>query len=230
MNSPAWSRSQVNEALVALYLRLNGYFTSGLVVHSDQWGASRTELDCLAVRFPSHAQPDTEAPTAPFLRPHSTCIDLLICEVKSSPESLEFNKRLREEVGVVEYVLQWAGILDPKAITSVAESLRAILKVGLSSKSASAGIIEGQVRVRGLLCCPPAVKVEPPDGWCLLGAEILGHARHCFDPRRPRYSCSTRYDLQLWGSWLGPLVEYFKGLKKGEAPSLDSLYEFVKAT
>jgi hypothetical protein len=28
----AWRKAEVNEALVTLYLRLNGYFTTGLVV------------------------------------------------------------------------------------------------------------------------------------------------------------------------------------------------------
>jgi hypothetical protein len=230
MNSSGWTKAQVNEALVALYLRLNGYFTSGLVVHSDTWGFNRTEIDCLAVRLPNHAQPDTGIGPAPFLHPRSDRLDLLICEVKSSPESLAFNEKLRDEIGVLEDVLRWAGVFDPSDVQKVADSLRPILKDGLRSKLAHLGIQESRVRVRGLLCCPPAENAELSDGWCLFGPEILRYAKECFNPDRRRSTCSTRYNLQLWGSWLGPIVEYFKELRKGEEPSVDSLYTQVKAT
>lgn len=43
-------QSDIDEALVTLYLRLNGYFTSGLVVHSPIHGQATTEVDCLAIR------------------------------------------------------------------------------------------------------------------------------------------------------------------------------------
>ena len=43
------SKSGVEEALAALYLRLNGYFTSGLIVHASraERGSNRTEIDLL---------------------------------------------------------------------------------------------------------------------------------------------------------------------------------------
>jgi hypothetical protein len=222
-------KSQVNEALVGLYLRLNGYFTTGLVVHSNEWGSNRTEIDCLAIRLPNHRQPDTGIDSAPFLHLRRNCLDLLICEVKSSPKSLEFNEKLRDESEVLEYVLKWAGVLDSGDIQKVADSLRRILKDGFRGKLAHVGILEGHVRVRGLLACVSASKAEPCNGWCLLGSEILRYANECFNPPHRRLTCSTRYDLQLWGSWLGPIVEYFKGLKNGEEPSLNALYSYVKA-
>lgn len=39
-----WRKPEVNESLVALYLRLNGYFTTGLIVHAREWGQSRAEI------------------------------------------------------------------------------------------------------------------------------------------------------------------------------------------
>lgn len=51
-----WKKSEINEMLTALYLRLNGYFTTGLVVHSDEWGNVKTEADVVAIRMPHHSQ------------------------------------------------------------------------------------------------------------------------------------------------------------------------------
>lgn len=47
-------RSDIQETLVSLYLRLNGYFVSGFIVHAV-YGVE-TELDVLAVRFPRHEE------------------------------------------------------------------------------------------------------------------------------------------------------------------------------
>jgi len=38
MTERRWRKSEVHEALAVLYLRLNGYFTTGLVVQSPKWG------------------------------------------------------------------------------------------------------------------------------------------------------------------------------------------------
>jgi hypothetical protein len=52
-------RSDVQETLVSLYLRLNGYFVSGFIVHA-QTGA-KTEMDVLAVRFPNQRESSRRA-------------------------------------------------------------------------------------------------------------------------------------------------------------------------
>ena len=44
------NRPHVQEALVHLYLRLNGYFVSGFIVHSSDHGKNKTQIDALAVR------------------------------------------------------------------------------------------------------------------------------------------------------------------------------------
>lgn len=57
----------VPEALTTLYLRLNGCFTTGLVLHSEQWGEARGDIDCLAVWHPGHDQSEREVEPDPFL-------------------------------------------------------------------------------------------------------------------------------------------------------------------
>lgn len=62
-----WTKPEVNEALATLYLRLNGYFTTGLILHSPDWGENRTELDCVAIRHPNHSQPERGVESSAFL-------------------------------------------------------------------------------------------------------------------------------------------------------------------
>ena len=48
-------KSDIQDTLVSLYLRLNGYFVSGFIVHASS--GVGTEIDVLAVRFPQHEEP-----------------------------------------------------------------------------------------------------------------------------------------------------------------------------
>ncbi len=229
MTEKRWRKSEVNEALVVLYLRLNGYFTTGLIVQAPEWGQARTEIDCLAVRHPQHSQPEREVPSSPFLGLQEGIVDLLICEVKSLPAEVAFNRRLREEPGVLEAVLRWGGLFDDAAVPGVARQLLPFLQSGVSADRARGGVSEGGIRVRGLLCCPPATEGELPGLWCLVRSEILRFAHECFNPAVPRNACSTRYNFQLWGGGLAPVVEYFKGLTATDTPRIKDIYEYVDA-
>jgi hypothetical protein len=87
-------KGKVQDLIVTLYLRLNGYFTSGLIVHHPDTGKNITDVDVLAVRFPWHAQPDREVGPAPELKCTPEQIDIIIGEVKSD-SSEEFMGKLR---------------------------------------------------------------------------------------------------------------------------------------
>jgi hypothetical protein len=60
-------KSDVHEILTMLYLRLNGYFTTGLILHSPERGQARTDIDCLAVHHPYHRQSERGVGTSDFL-------------------------------------------------------------------------------------------------------------------------------------------------------------------
>lgn len=226
MTAGRWKRSEVHEALVVLYLRLNGYFTTGLVVHAPEWGHNRTEIDCLAIRHSHHAQPEREIAGSQFLALREGDVDLLICEVKSCAAELSFNERLKDQ-GVLESVLKWASIFSEKDETGVADQVRSLLRCGVSVEEAREGVLEAGVRVRGLLCCPPCRETEVAGIWCLLGSEILSFAVDCLSPPERRMGCSTRYNFRLWGSWLAPIVEYIKGAGRQGDVTLDGLYGYL---
>jgi len=216
MSGRAWTRPEVNEALVTLYLRLNGYFTTGLVVQAPDWGEARTEIDCLALRHPGHAQPEREVPSSPFLALQPGLIDLLICEVKSVPAEVSFNPRLKRDPAVVKDVLRWAGVFSEGLLPELSDRVLPLLQDGVTAEAGKAGLVEGSVRVRGLLCCPPAEASDLAGRWCLLGSELVQFANTCFNPKERRPSCSTRYNFRLWSGSLAPLVQYFKALRHRE--------------
>ena len=81
--SYTWEEKDVHEALVGLYLRLNGYFTSGFIVHASEEKEAKvrniTELDILAVRFPFNQEPGREVnPSKELALQKTVQINLLI--------------------------------------------------------------------------------------------------------------------------------------------------------
>lgn len=221
-------KSDVHEALAALYLRLNGYFTTGFIVHSPEWGEAHTEIDCLAIRHPHHEQPERELKTADFLNTGEKMIDLLLCEVKSCPDQLSFNEPIRTDPEALRAALRWAGVFTKAQVISVANRFQPLLQDGVSAKEACAGVVEGSCRVRPLLCCPPYAEVSV-DRWCLTGSKIFCFADQCFNPPKRRVSSSTRYNFQQWGYPFTPIVQYLKDPGGPKQKTLDGLYERLKS-
>lgn len=222
-----WKKPQVNEALATLYLRLNGYFTTGLIIHSPEWGRNLTEVDCLAIRHPDHSQPERGVESSSFLAIRPGEVDLIVCEVKSCPKGLMFNEPLRSNKEALCSVLRWAGIFSEEHVKSVADGLQPLLQGDIKADTVRNGVLEGRCRVRPLLCCPPCSEADCKGRWCLVGTEIVRFVRQCLNPNVKRDSCSTRYPFQQWGLCLAPLVTYFK---EPEEPNLPDLYKKLGAT
>lgn len=227
MKTVKWKKADINEALATLYLRLNGYFTTGLILHSPEWGEARTETDCLAIRHPDHCQPERGVETAEFLAIQKGEVDLIVCEAKSVPEQIAFNEPLRTDPEAVR--ARWAGVFDERQVSSVAERLQPLFSDGVEAARSRSGVVEGRYRIRGLLCCPPASEEDCKGRWCLVGSEICRFVNECFNPSVRRDACSTRYNFQQWGYALAPIVQYFKGsgVRKRRLPTLEGLYEHL---
>lgn len=218
--------SDVDEILTQLYFRLNGYFTTGLVLHSPEWGQTRTELDCLAVRHPHHSQTERDVKTDDFLATVEGETDLIFCEVKPDVGLLKFNEPLREDREALEAALCWAGIFTPQQVISVAERLHPLFQEDASLEAVRSGVAEGPFRVRPLLCCPRHNEIVEGK-WVLLGSEIFRFADKCFNPPAKRNSCSTRYNFQQWGYPFALVVKYLKN--GGTTNGLEGLYRFLEA-
>jgi hypothetical protein len=231
METVQWTKPIVHEALATLYLRLNGYFTTALIVHSPEWGQNLAEVDCLAIRHPNHSQPERCVETSPFLAVRKAEVDLIICEAKSSPENITFNESLRTDLEVIRVLLRWAGVFCEEKIESVANSLQPLLQPGVALEAARNGVLESGHRVRPLLCCPPCSEGDCADRWCLVGPELFNFINLCFNPLEKRKNSSTRYNFEQWGYALAPLVTYFKeDAKSGRTPDLAGLYVHLGVT
>jgi len=225
-NTFVWTEPIVHEALATLYLRLNGYLTTGFIAHSPTKGENLGEVDCLAIRHPYHSQNEREIKPSKFLAIRENEVDLIICEAKSSVQGLRFNDSLEETLPAV---LRWAGVFTESQVSGVVEDLRLHLASDVPLERARDGVVENRCRVRLLLCCPPCKEDECIGRWCLCGSELLGYVNECLNPSRRRDLCSTRYDFGLWGYALSPLVAYFKRLKKTDSPHLQDLYSHLRA-
>jgi hypothetical protein len=210
-------------------LRLNGYFTTGLIQHSPEWGQNLAEVDCLAIRHPNHSQPERCVETSPFLAVRKAEVDLIICETKSNPQNITFNESLRSDLEAIRALLRWAGIFSQEKIESVANRLQPLLQLGVTLDAVRSGLFESGCRVRPLLCCPPGSESDCADRWCLVGSELFRFISLCFNPSVKRENSSTRYNFKLWGYALAPLVTYFKeDAKGGHAPDLAGLYVHLR--
>jgi hypothetical protein len=204
-------KAEVQEALVTLYLRLNGYFTSGFIVHSPIPGLNRAEVDTLAVRFPWNAEPERGVGVADELRPSTTLVDVVLGEVKSRGQQLRFNESLRRSPEAIASVLRWVGAFSELQVAEVGQALRQALDAqptALPDPPSVEG--PGGVRVRCLLFSPERDSRRNNQPWFLPGPPLLAHIWRCLRPPTPRPTCSTTYDFGLWGQDLEPLVRCFK--------------------
>lgn len=220
-------QSDVDEALAVLYLRLNGYFTTGLVIHSAEHGQATTEVDCVAVRMPNHQQADRVVGDAPFLMTKPGLIDLVVCEVKSDATNVKFNNPLKTNQQAIEALLQWAGVHSSEIFTSVAERFQPLLADDAIFDQVVSGIECEGVRVRGLLCCPTSAS-DSDARWLLNGAEILRYAEECFNPSERRDTCSVRYNFQQWSYPLSRVVTWIKDKNRQTPTTVDELYKHLE--
>lgn len=216
---------QTQEALVQLYLRLNGYLTTGFIVHSIE--GDKAQVDALAVRHPHNAEPERVIEPSRFLDPSTSVVDVLICEVKSHPNDFAFNEGLREDVDALTTVLRWVGVFREPELTKAIEGVRPLLTPDCAPEVARSGFVSEGIRVRALLCAPAVAADATAGVWFLPREEILTFVRDCLTGRRAQ--SGTRYNFSHWGPWFEPLVRYFKDLDTQSEPELDELYQCTGA-
>lgn len=215
--------SGFQELLTTLYLRLNGYLTSGFIVHAPE--NNLTEVDLIGVRFRNNAEPEREVMASAWLQIPDTIIDIVICEVKGGNGSLQFNSPLRTNEHAIASVLRWIGVIQEAKVDETAYQLRkSIAPREKESPEQFKGIAltldtSCSISIRGVLFAPdrPTPKENQPR--FIHGQEMVDFIWNCFCPSRPRANCATRYDFDLWGIYQ-PLVRYFKdrhheGLSQG---------------
>ncbi len=227
------TKSDITEDLATLYLRLNGYFTTGFILHSPQKGKIRAEIDSIAVRFPHSSERERGVGPDPFLRPSSSQIDVVLCEVKRGKSHLQFNEALRKESERFECVLRWIGLFTDAQIEQLAPQLLAALTPApIASPLVPEVQVDEHVRIRGFLFSPERNNASPrrTDPFFIGGDTIFNYAWRCLCPDAPRSTCATNYDYTRWGH-LERIVRYFKVERKGLNPgTINDLYAFLERT
>jgi hypothetical protein len=202
-------KGDLQEALVTLYLRLNGYFTTGFIVQSSRPGRVTTELDVLAIRFPNNSEPERIIGGAPELDRWAGGIDFIIGEVKSYGDPLQFNAAVRCDAAVMS-ILRWWGHLTEEEIIQKREDVLRILQPLPNTTAAPEVPCPRGARVRTILFSPETRNRRPEQAWFITGPQIFRYVFDCLHPPQPRDTCATNYGAGQWGTGLGPLVGYFK--------------------
>lgn len=222
------ARSKLQEDLVSLYLRLNGFFVTRFIVHSPTHGQNRTELDALALRHPFNAEPERQIDPDPLLDLSEKYIDLALCEVKSKGQPLQFNPALVKQPSAIETILRWSGLFQHSAIGALSKGVAAALTPRSPAAPAVPAIAApGDVRIRGLLFSPERHSRRENQPWFVTGPQIFSYVSQCLSPATLRSTCATTYDFQLWGDH-EPIVRYFKSRSAGSPGDFDALFSYVE--
>ncbi|HEY8934001.1 MAG TPA: hypothetical protein VIM65_02230 [Cyclobacteriaceae bacterium] len=221
-------KSTTLEQISTLYLRLNGYLTSGFIFQSSE-DKIAGEVDLVAVRFPLHRQDETNHNSSPFLE-ITTDIDIIIAEVKSNGQKLQFNKSLRSEENLTR-LLRWVGLFDDNTIPLLTGELQNLMtpkensmrKEFLATRSTQTKF--GNVKVRPVIFSPERIETNNADKF-INWTEINDFVWSCLCPAEKREACGTRYDFTAWGPGLNEIVKIYKdGQKSSKKPgTIDEIY------
>jgi hypothetical protein len=222
-------KSLLQESLVKLYLRLNGYFTSGFIVHSETHGKNKTEIDILAIRLPYNSEPEREVGPSKFLPLGKNITNILICEVKARGQQLQFNDSLRSHPDRIKSILRWVGVFKENEIGELPiELARAMSPKNANKENITS--IEGprNIAIIPLISSPERKYKRDNQPFFLYGDEIFNYVWQCMCPAEPRECCATHYDFTGWGREFYPIVNYFKSRAADDGPgSMKDLYKYL---
>lgn len=209
--------SDLQEDIVKLFLRLNGYITTGLIIHSDEKFKNKTEIDLIAVRFPFHNQEDRVLKSSDYLQIPDKTIDIIIGEVKGGRNvKNQFNPSLRDDSEAIEKLVNWIGVIEPEKNKEIINWLIEELKP--KEKNVLGDFpqfnINNQFSIRPIVFNLDISKPNKNQKRLVYGDLMLNYIWDCFRPENERATCSTTYPVNMWGHNLTPIVEYFKDNNK----------------
>jgi hypothetical protein len=229
-------KSTIQETLVSLYLRLNGYFVSGFIVHAPR--RVRTEMDVLGVRFPQHKEPEREVLPDYRLCIPAAHIDFVIGEVKGGPGNVNFNTCFRSDEGAIRTVMQRFGAFDDSEIDRVCRTVSDVLDPRRLRQSNSFPELEislceacgkQKAKLRFVPFAAEQRRAEKPNRPYVFEDDMLDFIWRCFRPIQQRDECDTRYDFGHWGTQFAELVKYFKDTARAEPGGIQDIYQFMNA-
>jgi len=221
-------RSDFLENLANLYLRINGYFTSGFIVHAPE--GNLTEIDLIAVRFPNHTEPEVEGSPCPYLHVSNTKIDFVIAEVKGGQRRSKFNAAFRNRMDSITKVLRRIGIISEAEIESLVPQIKNLLDPGNLRRINDFPVIAMPgcaAQLRFILFSPDQRRTNRSRYTSIYGDDMVGFIWKRLHPAQAPSQCSVTYPKQLWGHQFNDVVAYFKDWTRTESGSIDDIYKYV---
>ena len=221
------------ELLTRLYLRLKGFLVSNLILHSDQDGNSKSELDIVAIRMPFHLQEYRWVEVPDFLNSADDRIEILIGDVKNvqNLRNVQFNKGLRKDPGSIQQLIDWLGIYEDvsKDVISRFDSHLNLHRKGDWDDFAmfDEDLALGRFRFKFTFFCPSLPAWDKKGFKYVHGDEILNFVWECLNETRKIATCSRRYDFAGWNELEG-YVRFFKGNDSTDAPTLQEFENYCK--
>jgi hypothetical protein len=225
--------SLFQERFVKLYLRLNGYFTTGFIVQSENRGIE-TEVDIIAIRFPYNEQTEREVKNSGYLQIPPDAIDIVIGEAKMRTRTLQFNDPIRNDPNRDENwrkMLKWIGLFSEDEVHHLIPQLIDVIQTKNNHTLQEFPYVVhggkfGTVILRPIFFAPDRRAPGRNQLRYVHGEEMVGFIWKCLNPEAQRKYCNTNYSVDVWGEYMD-IVDYFKKRHKAklEICAMDDLYE-----
>lgn len=221
------SRHRIQENLVALFLRLNGYFTTSLIIHSEKEFQVSGEIDIVGIRFQNHKQTDRNINFFSNLDIPKDKIDIIIGEVKGGKSQLSFNDFLKNDKKNVIKLIEWIGNVNSSDIETIADKIiDAIQSTEIQNCEPFPHIYIDNYCFRPILFALDRIKPRDNQKNFISGNDMINFCWECFRPSVARETCSTNYtSISNWGGQFEKMVGYFKNHEKTEVGNMDDLYK-----
>jgi hypothetical protein len=211
----------VQESLVTMYLRLNGFFTSGHIIHASSENAAVREIgdiDVLAIRLPFSQERETDVPPSHYLNIENGILEIIIGEVKSGREPIQFNQSIREPSNVIR-VLRRAGFTENEGtLLNIAQSLSSEMvpqqinhyENRIEELIVPSGDILYTTRIRPIIFHLGRRRPVSNQTWFVGSDEIMNDIWHRLRPEFQPETCQREYDYHLWGPVFDAIAAYIK--------------------
>ena len=218
-------KSDLQELLVALYLRLNDYFSSGFIAHAPV--GNLTEIDILAVRFPDYKELERQVESCVHLNPPKECIDLVVGEVKGGKKNPNFNPKFYQRAAAVEKVLNRIGAFSKDEIADLVNQVSTAAKPESWRKHRDFPVLPVQSRraqLRLVLFAPDQNRDAKKTRPAIYGDDMVSFIWKCLRPTSPRIGCAVDYNPELWGHQFNALIAYFKDKARQTPGEVSDVY------
>jgi hypothetical protein len=206
------------EKLVKLYLRLKGYLVSNLIIHSDERGNLKSELDIIGVRFPNHIQEYRGVNVEDKLQSSNSKIEIIIADVKNykNEKKLKYNKGLRKDRESIKQLINWLGVfrtVNDEIVEKFENSLN-IHRIehweGFAEFQEDLEV--GKFNFKFTFFAPSLPEWNGKGVKYIHGEEIIDFIWECLNDLNKIKSCSRLYDYTGWEEY----IEYVLFFKKAE--------------